>query len=179
MTHPVLTLQPLTAAACRPYGQAWGLGVGVDAADEDAQHFSPASDFWPEHQFDAGDGAGTQVLWVVYRNRSDEVASLERHLLTPQAVVPLTGAVVQVVACSGADGLPDLATLAAFHVPPGQALCMAPGCWHATRVLSPGEVRCAMLTRASTTRDLVRALRGGGTPSESAFAAIAPHRWRA
>ena len=83
------------------------------------------------------------------------------------------------VACSGADGLPDLASLAAFRVLPGQGLCMAAHCWHATRVLTPVEVRCAMLTRASTTLDLVRALNTGQAPTISAFAEIPHCRWQA
>ena len=93
-------------------------------------------------------------------------------------MIPLNGDLVQFVACSGADGSPDLATLAAFRVRQGQGICMRPGCWHGTRIGRAGEVLCAMLTRRSTTLDLVRHLAHGEPARESTVAAIAPHGWR-
>ncbi len=180
MNRPVLALQPLSPEAFAPYGSALGFGSpSAVASGESDRYASPASDFWRERLFDPGIGGATDVLWVVYRSAEAEVRRLEKHLLTQQALMPLDGEVVQVVARAGSDGLPDTATLAAFLVPPGQGLCMAPHCWHATRVRTPAEVRCAMLSRDSTTQDLVRALHTNGVPTESAYAVIPTHRWRA
>jgi len=75
------------------------------------------------------------------------------------------------VARSAADGTPDLSTLAAFHVAQGQGVCMRPGCWHATRVAGD-EVTCMMLTRSSTTVDLIQHLTTDASATESAIAAI-------
>jgi ureidoglycolate lyase len=177
MSNPVLPLHELTRESFAPFGWALGVvGPGLALAAQGATFTSPATDFWREHLFDTGVGGPTDVLWVTYRIDEREVAGLEKHLLTQQALMPLNGAVVQVVARSGADGWPDPTTLTAFRVLPGQGLCMAPGCWHTTRVLTPVDVQCVMLSRPSTTLDLVHALQEGRAPVESAFAAIPPHQ---
>jgi ureidoglycolate lyase len=178
MSHFVLPLRTLSIDGFTPYGRALGITApNGQPVSGPSDYTSPASDFWHEQLFDPGPGGTTEVLWVTYRSDAREVARLERHVLTQQALIPLDGEVVQVVARSGIDDLPEVSTLAAFRVRPGQGICMAPGCWHATSVVTPGEVRCAMLTRSSTTRDLVAALRSGGAPMESSFAAIPVHRW--
>ena len=169
-----LTVQPLDVAAFARYG--WMLGTPFPGGDPAASFHSEASDFWHAHGFDAGAGGQPQVLWVAYRDTARSVAALEQHRLTEQALIPLTGSVIQFVAISAADGNPDLDTLAAFRVPPGQGLCMRQGCWHATRVVG-GQVLCAMLTRRSTTRDLVRHLAQGAPAVESAIVSIPIHTW--
>ncbi len=75
------------------------------------------------------------------------------------------------MAPSAADGGPDLSQVAAFRVPQGQGVCMRPGCWHATRV-AEAEVTCLMLTRRSTTLDLIQHLTTDASASESAIQAI-------
>jgi len=159
-----LAVEPLTARAIAPYG--WMLGKPCDPADA-ASFASPASDFWSEHVFDTA-GGQTELLWVVYRSRDDEIARLEAHLLTQQAIIPLSGAIIQVVGLGLPDGSLDEASVRAFLVANGQGVCMRPGCWHATRV-EDDEVTCAMLTRRSTTLDLARHLNAGGPLDESAF----------
>ena len=111
------------------------------------------------------------MLWVTYRNRQRAVTSLEVHRLTQQAIVPLTGEIIHVVAGSRQDGSPDDGSMRAFRVPVGQGICMPPGCWHTTRV-DVQEVTCLMLTRRSTTVDLIAYLTGGSSLSESAVAAV-------
>ncbi|WP_454004439.1 ureidoglycolate lyase [Alcaligenes sp. Marseille-Q7550] len=166
-----LVPQPLTPDAFAPYG--WMLGKGLSHAPAGAAFSNAATDFWREHAFDSGEGGGTEVLWVNYRIRDPQVAALEQHLLTQQALVPLTGEVVHVVAASDAQGGPDLATLKAVVLAPGQGVCMRPGCWHSSRVRD-GEVACLMLTRVSTTLDLVAHLTTGAPTKESEIRSIAP-----
>lgn len=168
-----LEITDLTPEAFAPYG--WMLGKPMPDGNGVPLYTHPATDFWHEHLFNTGAGGDAELLWVNYRSQSTDIASLEKHLLTQQAIVPLTGSIIQVVARSAADGTPDLSTLAAFHVPQGQGVCMRPGCWHATRV--PGaEVTCLMLTRRSTTVDLIQHLTTDASATESAIAAIAAHR---
>ena len=112
------------------------------------------------------------MLWVSYKNRLREVSNLEVHRLSQQAIVPLTGAIIQVVAGGRPDGSPDGSSIRAFRVPVGEGICMRPGCWHTTRVYAQ-EVKCLMLTRRSTTVDLVAYLTGGSSLSESAVAVVA------
>ena len=55
---------------------------------------------------------------------------------------------------------------------------MRPGCCHATRV-ADAEVTCLMLTRRSTTLDLIQHLTTDACASESAITAIAPRQLQA
>jgi len=168
-----LTIEPLTADAFEAYG--WMLGKPLRIADGVPSYTSPSSDFWHEHLFDTGMAGETEVLWVKYRNSEDTVESLEAHWLTQQAIVPLTGSVIQIVATSTPDGRPDLDSLQAFLIPVGEGVCMRPHCWHSTRVLQ-NEVTCLMLTRRSTTHDLVIHLEKGTPACETGLSPIATHR---
>ena len=167
-TRGELELTELTPQSFAPYGIL--LGKPLAQADPASAFSSPKSDFWREHVFTAG-GRDPEILWVAYRDTASQVNRLEVHLLTEQAVVPLTGAIIQVVAQSMPTGGPDLNTVRAFRVPVGQGLLMRAGCWHATRV-PIGEVRCLMLTRATTTADLVAHLTEGAPLTESALAEV-------
>jgi ureidoglycolate lyase len=175
--------QPLDEAAFAPYGTVLGLPC--------PQHESatacrlPGTDFWHAHHFRAGEGGSPELLWVEYRPQGLRLQTLEAHWLTEQALVPLGGPaggqVVQVVCPTRDDGSrqPDLARLRAFRIPPGRGLCMRPGCWHTTVVIG-GPVTCLMLTRASTTLDLVAHLQHGAAASESSLVALSsldPRAW--
>lgn len=166
-----IALETLDASRFAPYG--WKLGRPVRTGGDTPAFQSPASDFWREHLFDAGAGGQPEILWVSYRNRDMRIASLELHRVTQQAIVPLTAPVVHVVARSDASGAPDPATLRAFGIPVGEGICMSPGIWHATRV-HDREASCLMLTRASTTLDLIAHLSAGQPAAESEIRAIAP-----
>lgn len=173
MTDRPLQIEPLTEAAAAPYG--WMLGKPIAMAPAGTAFASPASDFWQEHVFDAGANGTPEVLWVTYRSDEPVIGKLEVHHLTQQAVVPLTGSIVQVMAASTPAGEPDLATVKAFLILPGIGICMRSGTWHATRTAGP-EATCLMLTRRSTTADLVRHLNDGAAAVESRIADIMPLR---
>jgi ureidoglycolate lyase len=165
----LIDFQPLTVENFSPYGWLLGKPIRLDGG---IPAFSNVEiDFREEHVFDSGVGGETEVLWVTYRNRQREVTSLEALQLTQQAIVPLTGEIIHVVAGSRQDGSLDEASMSAFRVPVGQGICMRPGCWHTTRV-DAAEVTCLMLSRRSTTIDLVAYLTGGSSLLESAIAAV-------
>lgn len=174
--YRTVTVQSLTAQDFAAYG--WVLGKPL--ADAGMAFANPLTDFRSEHVFDCGAAGRPEILWVSYRNSAPVLDTLEVHHLTEQAIVPLDGDVIHVVALGNAQGQPDRDTLAAFHVRHGMGVCMRPGIWHATRVQADGEaapgVRCLMLTRQSTTRDLIAHLQGTAAAAESAMAAIAPIR---
>lgn len=167
-----LTVEALDAEAFAPFGRVLG-GEGYDPAATGFSH--PGSDFWHVHDFDAGAGGQVEVLWVNYRNDSLRLRALEAHWLTEQAIVPLGGGEIVHVVCPGREGdprTPDLARLRAFRVGDGQGVCMKPGCWHASFVLA-GQTTCLMLTRHSTTADLVEALEGRHAAVESSIVELA------
>ena len=167
-----LPVEPLSAAALAGCGAP--LGHAPDAPAAGPSFHSALSDFWHVHEFDPGDGGTPEILWVRYRNSTMVVTALEVHLQTEQAVVPLDGAVIQVVCLTRPDGAPDLDRLRALHVPSGTGVLMSPGCWHTTLV-GGDETTCLMLTRASTTRDLVAHLHEGAPARESRIVALADH----
>ncbi len=169
----VLRVEPISEAAVTPFGAM--LGKPLPTATVTVAYTSPASDFWHEHVFNTGDSSEAEILWVKYRSDDPTIARLEVHHLTQQAVVPVIGSIVQIVAASDAAGKPDLSTVRAFAIAPGQGLCMRPGIWHATRS-SGGESTCLMLTRQSTTLDLVRHLNHGAAAEESRMVDILPLR---
>ena len=164
-----IPVEPLDATRCEPYG--WMLGKPVRTDGDTPSFVSPASDFWREHLFDTGTPGETEILWVAYRNRDTTITSLEMHRLTQQAIVPLTAPVIHLVAASLEDGEPDLNSLRAFEIPVGKGLCMRPNIWHATRVMDR-DATCLMLTRPSTTYDLVVHLKTGAPACESAIRTI-------
>lgn len=172
-----MQIESLSALAFAAYGRVLGEPF---PGKQPASAFSFAtSDFWQASTFDPGHDGQTEVLWVKYRNDSLLVSSMEVHWLTEQAIVPLQGGeLIHVVATGdqryqGSGRQPDLETIRAFYVSAGQGVCMNPGCWHAS--FSTGEeVLCLMLTRASTTRDLVQHLGHGAQAAETSIAKIEP-----
>jgi len=164
-----LYVAELTPEEFAPYGTV--LGKPLPAAAGVTAFSAPRSDFWREHVF-AADGRDPEILWVIYRDTDTRIDRLEMHTLTEQAVVPLTGDIIQIVAVSAPAGAPDMATIRAFRVPVGKGLCMRRGCWHATRVVA-AESACLMLTRSTTTADLIGHLDRGTALVESAFANVA------
>jgi ureidoglycolate hydrolase len=168
-----IPVEPLDAARCAPYG--WMLGKPVPVDGDVPAFRSAPSDFWREHLFDTGAAGQTEVLWVKYRNSDESIESLELHRLTQQAIVPLTAPVIHIVATSTQHDAPDLASIRAFSIPVGTGLCMRPNIWHATRV-SGQESTCLMLTRPSTTVDLVIHLKTGAPACESVIRAIETRR---
>lgn len=172
-THNTIDIQALSPSAFAPFG--WMLGKPFPTGEDAAAFRSPASDFWSEHLFDPGPEGEEEVLWVSYRDTNPIIGTLEAHSLTQQAVVPLTAEIIQILATSNPDGSPDLTTLSAFRLFPGIGVCMRPGSWHATRAVS-NEATCLMLTRRSTTADLISHLNHGRPATASAFAEIPPVR---
>jgi len=167
-----IPVEPLDEQAFAQFG--WVLGTSYPSESNAAAFTNPGSDFWHVHDFHPGDGGVPEVLWVNYRNNSLRLCVLEAHWLTEQAIVPLGGgAIVHVVCptCDDGSRLPDLTRLRCFLVPSGQGICMRPGCWHASLVTG-GQTTCLMLTRRSTTRDLVAHLNGEFEATETSIVTL-------
>lgn len=170
-TPRLLPIEILSPEAIRPYG--WMLGKPLPAGADAIAYTNPATDFWQEHVFDPGPDGEPEFLWVNYRDNDPDIRQMERHHLTQQAVVPLVGEVTQILALPAADGAPDPATLRAFRLFPGIGICMRKGVWHTSRSRA---AQCLMLTRRSTSADLVRHFAGAAPALESTVQDIAPVR---
>jgi len=160
-----------TQHSMAPYG--WVLGKPFPNETGAVAFRNSTTGFWREHIFDPGDGGEVEILWVDYSNADPLVDRLEKHHFTQQAVVPLTGHIIQILALSAADGAPDLSSIRAYRLSPGIGLCMRPGVWHATRSRA---ATCLMLTRRSTTIDLVKHLEDGEPSCDTALQDVPPIR---
>lgn len=164
MKDAVVDIEPLTAAAFAPFG--WMLGKTFPISGTAVAYGNTRNGFWHEHVFDPGSGGEAEILWVTYDVSDTTVDRLESHHLTQQAVIPLIGSIIQIVAASDEHGNPDLASTRAFVLSPGMGICMQTGVWHATRTVEQAAT-CLMLTRRSTTIDLVDHLTRGIPAVES------------
>ncbi len=168
-----LRIEAPTEGNVAPYGSF--LGKPFPTYDDPASfRTSTGMAVWRQQIFDAGDHGDVEIVWVNHQGADPLITRLEQHHLTQQAVVPLTGDLIHIVALSTATGEPDLASMRAFRLPPGTGLCMGRDVWHASR--SHG-VTVLMLTRGSTSIDMARYQKHkADTLSETSLRAIAPIR---
>lgn len=167
---PVLKIETPTEQSLAPYGSM--LGKPLRTGDGIVAFSSKNTDSWRQTLFNAGPGGEDEIVWVTYRNTDPVVDRLEQHHLTEQAVVPLTGPLIQVLALSGPDGQPDPATVKAFRLTPGVGVNMGRDVWHASRARN---TTILMLTRGSTSVEILNR-RKGGPLNETAMQSIPPMR---
>lgn len=153
---------PLTPEAFAPYGRA--LDFRTQRASGSSSFLAASSSFFRASAFDQGDTGTTDLLWVSY-DRDTPPEEFESHLLTEQALIPISGTVVQHLFREDVDD----GTVRRFEVAPGQGIVMSPGTFHTTTSVD-GEVMCLMVSRTSTTDDLSYSLQLGCQAVETVFA---------
>ena len=128
-----LAARPLDAAALAPFARVL-----------DGPHGSvvPAV-------LEPGTLPGAPALTLLHPAASTEppvITFLERHPHSTQTFLPLgVGRWLVAVAPTGADGLPDLAGLMAFHAGPEDVICIARDVWHAPLTVLDRPARFAMI----------------------------------
>lgn len=162
-----------TEQSAAPYGSLLGkpfpkgdLGPGTFKTPSGVQ-------VWRQQIFDDGNDGKTDIAWVIHKGVEPIVNRFEQHHLTEQAVIPLTGELIQIVALSGAEGAPDLSTVKAFRLAPGIGLNMGRDVWHASR---SNGVTLVMLTRATTSTDMAQFQNKKGPLAETSLRETAPLR---
>ena len=125
---------------------------------------SETTSFFRASLFDPGDAGSTDLLWVSY-DRSAPPEEFESHLLTEQALIPISGTIVQHLFRNDVDN----GTVKRFLVRPGQGIVMSAGSFHTTTSVD-GEVMCLMVSRTSTTDDLSHSLQSACQAVETVFA---------
>ena len=166
-----LKIEAPTEASVAPYGSFLGKSFPTD--DDPAAFRTPTGmAVWRQQIFDVGDHGDVEIVWVNHKGADPIITRLEQHHLTEQAVVPLTGDLIHIVALSTPSGEPDLASMRAFRLTPGVGLCMGRDVWHASR---SNGITLLMLTRGSTSIDMARYQKHTrDTLSETSLQAIPP-----
>lgn len=125
-----LHIQPVTQAAFEPFGWIVEAGESGRTANNGTArrhdiHAHPAAEV----------RAGTRLVTSIFSAKQQQpglaITMLERHVNSIQWIVPLDGAGhIVIVARDGADGRPDLSTLAAFSFSASQGVIYRRGLWH-------------------------------------------------
>ena len=169
-----IRVQRLTRKAYEPFGWVLGSPPGRQHPDYVEGRIST---FWGEHIFDVGKGGAVQFVWLDYRWRGFEIQELESHRLTEQALAPVTLRPMVHVVCpppqdpSAPDIVPDLSQMEAFLLDGTKGVCMKRGCWHTPLPLGD-NIPYLMITRHSTTTDLLHAERSGADVTETVICEI-------
>lgn len=163
--HPDVTRDgtlKLTPEAFAPFGKV--MDFHAQQVPGSSAFLSAATSFFRASLFEPGADGTTDLLWVSY-DRAEPPEDFEAHLLTEQALIPITGTIVQHLFRDDVDD----GTVSRFLVRPGQGIVMSPGSFHTTTSVD-GEALCLMVSRVSTTDDLSRSLQTGCQASETVFA---------
>jgi len=180
LSTPVLAAEPLsikievpTEASAAPYGSLLGRPFPAGEVGDGTFKTPSGVQVWRQDIFDTGADGKADIAWVIHKGADPMVNRFEQHHLTEQAVIPLTGELIQIVALSGPDGAPDLATVKAFRLAPGIGLNMGQDVWHASR---SNGVTLVMLTRSTTSTDMAQFQNKKGPLAETALRETAPIR---
>lgn len=173
-----IRIEPLTREAYAPFG--WVLGERPDQDRRDSLCLDSENvTFWHEHDFRVeGDGV-VELVWVHYKWRGFSIRRFESHRVTEQAMIPVTGAPLVHVVCPPPDDpmapdiAPDLDRMKAFLLDGSKGVCMRRGCWHEPQNFPlVGSVSAVVITRRSTTMDLLNAEHSGVSSTETAVVEI-------
>lgn len=127
--HPLRVI-PVTKIAFEPFGWLVETGDSGRAANNGTArrhdvHAQAAADVTP------GSRLVTSIFEATRQQPAPAVTMLERHVNSVQLIAPLGGAGhIVVVSKAGADGMPDLSTLAAFAFTASQGMVYRKGLWH-------------------------------------------------
>jgi len=129
-----INVQPLSAAALRPYGPLLERGALLYPETEEGR-------------------VAMALLRLKRRPQHNRLAQLALHCAYHQTCIPVHGSMVLLVApppqhrdAAPAPSELDYAHAAAFSVEPGQVACIAKGVWHSTVPIG-SECPCINVTR--------------------------------
>ena len=159
-----LPVRELTADAFRPYGRV----IERPARDRDAN--GPGWTWWAETVLLEGDGRPWGVGYLDLEPAAPRVDWAERHMRTPETIVPISGACLVYVAPADhpdePERLPPLDRFEVFRVPPGSGVVMDRAVWHGAPLADGGAARAIVLIHEGTGRDDVTLVRFEDAPIE-------------
>lgn len=120
-----LKAEPLTDEGFTPYGKA--ILLPANPAPKKGDNW----DCW--FGFGSLAGEDSTIGIVLTRSSKGLIEHMEAHL-HPEFLIPITGPIIQAVALPKENGIPgerpDINTVKAFIIEPGQSIIMGKGVWH-------------------------------------------------
>ncbi|HYX85546.1 MAG TPA: ureidoglycolate lyase [Gaiellales bacterium] len=153
-----LAVSELTAAAFAPYGQV----VAEPCSAEEAS--GPGWRWWAETAELPPAEPGLGIGYLALEPAPAIFDWAERHMRSPETIVPLGGDCLVYVAPP--EQAPALDNFAVFRVRRGQAIVLAPGVWHGAPFATDGPMAALVLLRTGTGREDTTVVRFPDTPVE-------------
>jgi len=98
----------------------------------------------------------TEIALCQVKNSTNSVGMLERHIKTPEILVPIEGDFILPVAPAGnlqdTDEIPEASGVEAFLVHSDQAVVMEKGVWHTAPIPTGKEISFFVIFRKETTK---------------------------
>lgn len=144
-------VEPLIPEVFAPYGKI----IDITGRAPDAQEI----DFSFYYNLVETDFAGPVAISLVESKLQKHLysLSLEVHRSTEEVLIPLDGTIYLLLSKTAKDddSQPDLQSVKAFAVTPGQAVCLPPGVWHRAPLSLHNSVKTLCLIRKGTPQDNV------------------------
>jgi ureidoglycolate hydrolase len=122
-----LVAEPVTGEAFSSYGTV------IEAPSRPSDASAPGWTWWAEVAGLPPEPRGYGFGYLRLEPAGSSFDWAERHMRSPELIVPLGGACTVYVGPAEREEpgrLPPLASFRAFRVEPGQAVLLAPGVWH-------------------------------------------------
>ena len=163
MTERSLAPEALTADAFAPFGHV----IETPSRPHDAE--GPGWRWWAETTELGGD----ERTWTIgYLDLAPAPPArfdwAERHMRSPEAIVPVSGSCLVYVAPpehpDEPDELPPLDAFRVFRLEPGTGVVMDPAVWHGAPIVTDGPAKAIVLLLAGTGRTDVTKVPFADTP---------------
>ena len=143
-----LHVEPLTAEAFAPFGQV----IQQPSAAADAT--GPGWQWWGETLLMAGDSRPYGVGYLHLDPAAPRFDWAERHMRSPEVLIPTGGACLVYVGPpeqpEQPDRLPPLERFRVFRIEEGQGVLLHPGVWHGAPLADGGPLNVVVLLLQGT-----------------------------
>jgi ureidoglycolate lyase len=153
----VLPVEPLTEEAFAPFGRI----IRTPERSHDAE--GPGWRWWAETVVLEGNGRNWGVGYLDLAPAPPRFDWAERHLRSPESIVPVSGSCLVYVGPADhldqPDRLPALGHFRVFRVPPGTGVVMDRGVWHGAPLADGAAAKAIVLLLERTGTEDVTVVR--------------------
>jgi ureidoglycolate lyase len=159
-----LQIELLTPEAFAPFG------LVVDAPTSAPQASGPGWQWWGETVLMEGDSRPYGIGYLRLEPAARRFDWAERHMRSPEMIVPLGGACLVYAGPADypeqPDRLPELDRFRVFEVREGQGVILNPGVWHGAPLAHGGALNAVVLLKQGTGATDVSVVRFEDRPVE-------------